>query len=149
MSAPSPDDPLGYDCFVFDDMDPNGRDATGAELVEAAIVHRCTSRSLPLIGTPGGTVEFGEDVREWINESTTRSTLTAKGPLLAVVIQRDPRIEPTTLRVVVAIAEGVTFADGAHVDLTIDIDGQTVTGQAIDLVIGVSRVTVEILAQGR
>lgn len=152
MSAPSPSDPLGYDgALVFTDdgldLDETGRDATGIELVDAAIIMRLTTDTLCMIDAPGDAIEFGEDVRRWVNEVTTEGAAKAKGPRLAIVLQRDERILNPT--VIVSLApDTATMPDGSRVSLKIDITYTTVTGATLRRVVGVSAVDVAFLAQG-
>lgn len=146
----SPADPLGYDmAYIVTaagiDLDPSGRAATGLELVDAAIVARLTCESLPLIGAPDDSVEFGDDVRKWIGEPA--SSVATKGPRVGMVLMRDERI-PRAVATVSAADPGTTFPGGAAVDITIAIDVTTSTGAILSRVVGVSRVTVAFLASG-
>ncbi len=144
MSAPSVDDPLGYDVLVTTDLAASGRSASGEELVLWAMGHRLTTKQLLLIGAPGGVVDDGIDVREWVNEKLTPTMAQAKGPLVEITLRKDPRI--STVRAVVSIATGATAAE---YDITIAVTAVLVTGQTIARVFGVSAVTVDLLAEGR
>lgn len=137
-------DPLGYDTWLREDIDPSGRSASGIELVQNAIYHRITTDKLLLVGTDGdGFADFGENVQNWLNEPITQEIANARGPRLAVVIQRDPRIDQTSIQVAIDVQPR-----GALYKLLITISCRTVTGAPIDLIIGVNEVTVDILSQG-
>jgi hypothetical protein len=142
-------DPLGFDVWVRTDADPSGRSASGIELVENAILHRITTALIPLVEAQDGFVEYGEDVRSWVGETTTAAKADAKGPRLALVLQRDPRLDPTTIRATVTIAPaGTTTPSGALVDLIVSIAATTTTGFPIALIVGVNSISVELLSQG-
>lgn len=144
-----PGSPVGFDADVGTDLAPDGRSASGVQLVQSAMLHRLQADTLPLIGAPGGYVAFGVNVRRWVGEATMQSALDAKGPLLSMVLGRDPRIDAGSIVVSVTKAPpGTTFASGALVDLLITISARTTTGLPISLVFGVSAATVELLAQG-
>lgn len=139
------DDILGYDVWNREDIDPLGRSATGVELVANAIYHRITTDKLLLTGTPDdGYVDFGEDVTKWIKEPLTQEAADAKAPRLAIVIQRDPRINPASINVACDVQ-----TIGAQTRLIIAINCKTTTEQPIALIFGVDQVTVELLSQGR
>lgn len=141
----SPANVLGYDAYVrFGAMDPLGRDATGEELVTNAIIDRLTIGNLPLVEAPDGEVEFGDDVRLWVGEAMTDDSFPAKGARLAAVLQREPRLEPSTIRCVVTRAVA-TLPD---YDLTIAITAETTNARPINLVLGINDVTVALLSQG-
>ena len=142
FSGPSVNDPLGYDVWIRDDMAEDGRSATGLELVSNAIVHRLTTGMLPLIGAPDGEADYGEDVRRWCGSTMTRQQAEARGPQVAAIIQRDERIETAD---VIASLSGPSTGYA----LRLEIDAKTVRGQTIALVLGVSSVTVDILAEGQ
>lgn len=150
MSTANAADPLGYDVDIDLDLQPDARACSGLRLVQNAILHRLMANTLPCIGAPGGVLDYGIDVREWVQEATTPARAAAKGPLVALVIARDPRIDAGSITAVVAIAPpGTTFTDGSSVDLTITIGARTTTALPIALVVGVSSVTVDLLAQGK
>ena len=149
MSAPSPDDPIGYDLLVDEnDLDPTGRDASGEELALAAIVHRLTTDQIDLIDAPNGRVDFGKNVRLWCGEAITSDDAAAKGQLLDEILQRDDAIAKTQIDVSIA-PPGTTFEDGGNVELTIAIIATLRTGAIINRVLGVNSVTVDFLSQGR
>lgn len=136
------DDPAGFDMKYGTDLDRGGRSCSGAELVEDGILHRLMADTLPCIGAPGGFVAFGVNVKRWIGEVTTQSRADAKGPELVMVIARDSRVDAGSIDVQITVEP-----DGAEYDLTIAIDCRTTTGIAISMVVGVSGLTVERLAQ--
>lgn len=145
MSNANPADPLGFDVWVREDIDPSGRSASGVELVENAIYHRLTTDQLFLVGSPDdGYVEYGEDVRKWVGEVVDQESANAKAPQLAIVLQRDPRISPASIAVSIdARLAGEKYA------FTISITCRTTSELPIALVLGVNAVTVELLSQGR
>lgn len=142
FSGPSVNDPLGYDVFLREDIATDGRAATGLELVSNAILHRLTTGMLLLIGAAEGETDFGEDARTWCGATITEGQANARGPQVAAIIQRDPRID--TCDVTVALAGPST-----GYTLTMTIEAKTVTGQTIDLIVGVSSIAVDILAEGQ
>jgi hypothetical protein len=137
-------DPLGYDAWVREDLDPSGRSASGLELVDHAVLHRLSEDLLLLTGAPDDQVEFGVNVRKWIGEAVTEASLLAKGPMVEEAISRDPRIASVTAAVLIA-----TGTTASRYGLLIHVAYATTTGQRIERVVGVSQVTVEFLAQGR
>lgn len=147
MASPSINDPLGYDAYLAADLDRTGRSATGAELVDAAIPHRLMCRQLPKIGAPGGVVDFGEDVREWIGEPLDDASAATKATLIDVALQRDERIAKTDV-VVSAAPPGVAMDRGGMADLLIALTYTLITGQTVSRVLGVNGISVEFLAGG-
>lgn len=145
--TPSPADPLGYDMsYAGGDLDPLGNAATGLELVEEAILDRLQCGRLCMIDAPDDEVEYGEDVRLWVAEAVTPSSVAAKGPRLSIVLQRDERIARADVKV--SVASGQTFADGSDVDIIVEITAALTTGAVLERIVGVSQITVEFLAQG-
>lgn len=142
-ATPSENDPLGYDVFVSDDIAADARDATGEELVRNALRHRLTTEKLLLIGAPNDEVDFGIDVRKWIGERLTPTLARAKGPLVEIVLAREPGV--SFVRARVSLAGPVL----AQYTLTIAIDATLVTGTVLSLTLGVSAVNVDLLAGGR
>jgi hypothetical protein len=140
----SASDPLGYDMKVGTDLDPSGRSATGIELVHDALLHRLQENRLLMIGAPGGVIDFGVDVRQWVGEALSESELAARAPIVEEVLRRDPRIADITVRV----TRG-TGADASRWPLRISIQATTITGETIDRIVGIDQVTVEFLAVGR
>lgn len=144
MSAPTPADPLGYDVHVRDDLDPTGRSATGDELLEAAMLHRLQSDRLLLTGAPDDEVEFGENVRRWVNETVNAEELSARAPRIEEVLRRDPRVASA------AVSLRLLPPDGTHRHrFAIHLSVVSVRGTLIDRIVGVSALTVEYLAQGK
>lgn len=139
---------LGYDVDVDTDMQPDGRACSGARLVGNAFLHRLMVDELPLIGAPGGVAAYGEDVRKWVGEATTPARAAAKVPRVVAALSRDPRVDPSSLRVTIDVRPSITFADKSAVDFAININAQTTTALPIALVVGVSKISVELLAQG-
>ncbi len=137
-------DPLGFDFKVGTDLDPSGRSASGLELVEDALLHRLQEDRLLMVEAPGGEIDFGKDLRQWIGEALSDEDLAAKTPAVEEVLRRDPRIADITLRIT-----RMTGADAARWPLRVDITYTTITGQVIDRIVGVSQVSVEFLAAGR
>lgn len=142
-SSANPADPLGFDVKIGEDLDPNGRSASGLELVTDAMLHRLQCERLSLTGAPEDEVDFGEDVRSWVNEALSQSDLDARAPRLEEVIRRDPRIASATVSLTVT-----ALAPASRYQFLIDIRAITTTGQIIDRIVGVSQVTVDFLAEG-
>ncbi len=142
LAGPSPNDPLGFDVYLREDIESDGRSATGIELVNNAILHRLTTGLLLLTGAPEGQVDYGEDVTTWCGQGLTRSQAEARGPQVAAIVQRDPRVAFADAAVMLA-------ARGGLYELTITITGQTIAGTPIALILGVSSVTVDLLAEGQ
>jgi hypothetical protein len=142
-----PTDPLGYDVYVREDIDEDGRDASGLELTQNAILHRVTTDKLFLTDAPTGDdepVEFGEDVRKWVGEALTQDAAQAKTQRLIEVIGREPNLNPSSITVDIQVQPA-----GAEWSLIIDIATRTTTEVPVALTIGVDQVTVELLSQGR
>ena len=142
LAGPSPNDPLGFDVYLREDIASDGRSATGIELVNNAILHRITTGLLLLTGAPEGQADYGEDLTTWCGQGLTRSQVEARGPTIAAIVQRDPRVAFADAAITLASPRGLY-------ELTVTITGQTVTGQPIALVLGVSSVTVDLLAEGQ
>lgn len=143
----SPTDLLGYDVFVREDIDEDGRDASGIELVQNAILHRVTTDKQFLTNAPTGDdepVEFGEDVRRWVGEAIGEDVAQAKTQRLIEVIGREPNLNPSSITVDIQVQPA-----GADWSLIIDIDAHTTTEIPVSLTIGVDQVTVELLSLGR
>lgn len=143
----SPDDPLGYDALVVDDIEEDGREGTGVELVHAGILHRVTQEKLFLVDAEGadeeGRVDYGINVRSWIGAAETESGPEARAAMLRDVLRREPGLDPSTIEV-----ELTTALDGAKWDFEIRISARTTTEIPIALLLNVNAVTVELLAQG-
>lgn len=146
MIAPSPDDPLGYDVFVRDDIDADGRDATGLELVENGILHRITTEKLLLTDAPSGEefVDFGEDVRTWVGAVDTTDSANARIQRLVEVIRRDPNIDPSSVRIDIQMG-----LSGTKWAFRLAIAARTTTELPIALTVGVDAVSVQLLSLGR
>jgi len=152
-----PSSSLGYDWFygtyqyvdadgvtqTTHDMAPDGRSASGADLVSSAIVHRLTTDLLPLIDSEEDNIEYGEDVRRWVGAGLTADALAARAAALGPVIERDPRVLSSEVTSEISTAAGALFI------FKLFISAQLRTGETIDRVIGVSDVTVQLLAEGR
>lgn len=144
-----PSSPLGWDVDTSNgggDMYPDGRACSGPLLVQSALRDRLMADTLPLTGAPGGVVAFGEDTRKWVGETILSPTAWAqqKQIRLTVVLQRDKRIDPSSLRVTVT----PSVVSGALVNASVAITAQTTTAQPISVVFGISKASVAILAQG-
>lgn len=140
-----PGSAYGYDADVALDMAPDGHSCSGARLVTNAWLHRLMEDVLPLTGAPGGSVQFGKDVRAWIGEVTTQAAANAKGPELVAVLNRDSRVDPAQTRVAVSV---VTAPGSPNVNLAIAASGQLTNGTPISEVYLVTKATVARLAQG-
>jgi hypothetical protein len=150
-TGPSPADMLGFDAFLDEDISPNGRSATGAELVANAIPHRLMADTIPLIGAPNGVKEFGVNVRRWVGEPLTfrpdgtSPELDAKVAQIDAALHRDPRIAQNQIVLTKAPA-GSTLTDGSQAQILITITSTLVTGVTVSRVVGVSAVSVGFLA---
>ena len=136
-------DPLGYDVKVGEDLDPSGRSASGLELVTDGMLHRLQADRILLTAAPDDQVEFGDDVRKWVNEALSQSDLDARAPRIEEVLRRDPRLAS----VAVALSVAPT-AVASRYRFLIAISAVTIRGQVIDRIVGVSQISVEFLAQG-
>jgi hypothetical protein len=141
--------PLGFDAYVGPqpdgsvDLCPDGRSCGDVELVRNAIVARSMCESLVLTGAPGDVIPFGVDVRSWVGEAGDDDTAAGHQQELVIVYARDPRID--TGSIVVTITATPT---NPEVDFTIAVSCRTTTQRPIALVMNVSAVTVDLLAQG-
>lgn len=143
MTAADPSSPLGFDAFVDTDITATGASCSGDVLVGNAILHRFMEDTLPMIGAPGGFVDYGRNVRRWVGEVTTQGRADAKAPELAMVVARDPRVDPGSISVGVTVQPA-----GARHNLRIAVNARTTTQLPIAAVYGVTSATVERLAAG-
>lgn len=145
-SMPSPDDLLGYDVFVREDIDEYGREATGLELVSNGILHRISTEKLLLTDAPSGEdfVDFGEDVRTWVGAIDTQESANAKLQRLVEVIKRDPNIDPASVRVDINMELA-----GPRWAFELTIAARTTTELPVTLTVGVDAVTVQLLSLGK
>lgn len=148
MTVASPDDPLGYDVFVSDDIAEDGREATGQELVQNAIMHRLTTEKQFLVdgenADADGLVDFGVDVRTWVGAAEAEGGPEARAAMLRDVLRREPGLDASTIDV-----EIETSASGSKWDFSIRVTARTTTELPIALLLNVNAVTVELLAQGQ
>lgn len=140
---PNPASPYGFDVDVGDDLQPDGRSASDAQLVANEIPHRLSADQLPLVGATGDFAPYGVDVRAWVGETTDQELANAKGPLLVMIVNRDPRIDRGRTAVQLQVQQ-----DGDDYALTISIQAYLTNGLPIALVLGVSAVSVDLLSQG-
>lgn len=150
-TTPSPSDTLGYDAFIggdADDLAPNGRSATGLELLDASLLHRLQCETLLCIDAPDGEIPFGVNVRLWVGEAMDAASLDAKVPLVDGALQLDPRVAQVTGISIKPAPAGITIAgtDGA-VEILLYFTVITITGAVISRIVGVSEVSVAFLAQ--
>lgn len=136
-------DPLGFDAKLDRDLDPSGRNATGAELAEAEILHRLEENSLLMTGAPNDEIPYGEDVTLWREEALSQEAVEAKAPRVEIALRRSPRFAD-----VVVTATYRRATDPSGIDFFLAIHATLVTGEVIDRVVVVAGVTVEFLAQG-
>ncbi len=141
-------DVLGWDLAVGPvagggvDMSRDARSCSGVELVRNGMVARSMATTLPLIGAPGGRADFGEDVRAWVGEAIGEGDAATKAQRLAIVYARDRRLDPG--RITVKVTPQRT---GSAYAFTISVLAFTVTGAAVPLLLGVTDLSVDILAQ--
>ena len=83
----------GRSLRVWDDATDDFAVVTGLPVVSQAAYHRLTNDTV--LG-PGGE-EFGIDVRKWAGMDP--ALLARRGPMLAEVLTRDPRIETADVRI--------------------------------------------------
>ena len=139
--------PYGFDTYVGPvagvvDMLPDGRSCSGATLVRNAMIARMMNDTISMVGAPGGVRDFGVDVRAWVGETVTERDREAKAQRLTVVFGRDPRIDTGSIRVKVSSALA-----GSAYSFSISVSARLTDATPISMVVGVSAVTVEILAQ--
>lgn len=141
-------DELGFDLSIGPvagggvDMSRNARSCSGVELVRNGMVARSMSGTIPLIGAPGGRVDFGEDVRAWVGEALTDGAAATKAQRLAIVYARDRRLDPGRITVKVTPQPA-----GAQYAFLIAVQAFTVTGAAVPLLLGINDLSVDVLAQ--
>lgn len=144
----NPADPLGFDLAVGPqpdgtvDMDRSGRACSGAELVRNALISRCMADTISMVNAPGGFVSYGVDVRAWVGSPVTSGTTGQRQQLLAVVFQRDPRVDPSSITVAITSARV-----GSQYAFHIAVTARTTSATPIAFVLGVSAITVDILAE--
>lgn len=136
-------DPLGCDLSCLTDIEPNGREVSGPDLVAQAILHRLTTDTLPLIDAPDGVVEYGVDVRRWVGESIGREELAARAATLGPIIERDERVVSTEVTATLDASNAAGLWSFA-----LDITATLRTGQTISRVLRVEGLTIELLSQG-
>ena len=120
----------------------DGATCSGAALVRNAMVARSMTDTIIMIGASGGVRPFGRDVRAWVGSPMTSSTRAARGQELAVIYARDPRLDAGSILVTIA-ATGA----GSQYAFTIDVSARTTSGVPIAMVMAISAITVDILAQ--
>ena len=140
----SASDPLGFDMKVGADLDPSGRSATGIELVQDALLHRLQDDRLSMVEAPGGEIDFGVNVRNWVGEALSDDALAAKTPAVEEALRRDVRIADLTLKIT-----RMTGPDAARWAIRIEVHAVTISGETIDRIVGVDAISVQFLAVGR
>jgi hypothetical protein len=143
--------PFGWDLFVGPtptgiDVTPEARGCGDVELVANKILYRSLAGTLPVAGAPGGAVDFGENVRLWVGSANTDATASSRAQRLAIVYGRIRALDPGTIRVQVT-TQAPPGAAAQH-DFYITVTAMTTTARPVQLVMGVSSVTVDILSQG-
>lgn len=144
-------DPLGFDLYVGPtptgiDITPDARGSSGVELVGTQILRRSMARTLPMTGAPGGFIDFGEPVQEWIGSAFTDATASSRAQRLTIVYGRIRTLDPGSIRVLVTTRAlpGVV----AQYDFSIAVSAMTTAARPVQLVMGINSVTVDLLAQG-
>lgn len=141
-------DPLGFDMYVGPvatggiDMLPGGDSCSGVQLVINGMVARSMADTLPMTDAPGGAVQFGRDVRGWVGSVAGTGTDNARAGELAIVYARDPRVDPGSLLVNLTSTQA-----GSQYAFQISVTARTTSGQPIAMILGVSALSVDILAQ--
>lgn len=131
------------DLWCETDIDPGGREASGAELVGQDILHRLTTGVVPLVDSEEGFVEYGEDVRLWAGAELTEDELAARAATLGPIIERDECVREAE------VTSELTTAPGSLWTFRLNVTATLRTGETITRIIGVSSVTAELLAEGR
>jgi hypothetical protein len=139
--------PLGFDLAIGPtppgvDMSPTGRNASDAELVRNGMIARSMADTIPMIGAPGGVRAFGRNVRNWVGAAWRDGDEETRAQELAIVYARDPRVDGGSIRVVLTRQKA-----GAFYSFTIAVNAFTTTAQPIAMVLGVTAISVDILAQ--
>lgn len=139
----NPNDPLGYDVYLggVDGISLDGRAATGRELVIQALVDLLENDIVFAAGAePDGVLEFGIVALRWVGEAIDDESVKYKGPIVANVFQRDPRVE--TADVEATLTRGATWA------IVLRCNVGLVTGEALSFALSIDQVTVQLLAEG-
>ena len=142
-TAPNVNDPLGFDVYLggADGLSLDGRAATGRELVIQSLIDLLENDVIFCVDAePNGVLDFGIVVMRWIGEALTDETVKQKGPLVASVFQRDPRVE--TADVEATLVKSATWAISLRCNVGL------VSGEALSFTIGIDQVTVALLAEG-
>ncbi len=141
-------DPLGFDAYIGPqpgggvDITADGRAASGVELVRNGMVARCLSDAISMVGAPGGVRAFGKDLRALVGGATTDDFGPALAQEMAIIFARDPRLDAGSILVAVTVG-----AAGAQYAYALQVTARTTTQQPIAMLLGVSAVSVDILAQ--
>ncbi len=139
--------PHGFDLYVgpvgagIVDMTREGRACSGPELVRNALVWRCMADTISEINAPGGVVAFGRDVRAWVGSPMTDAIAKQRQQELTVIFNGHPCIDPAGTVVEVRAARA-----GSQYALAIDVTARTTDALPIAFLLGISALTVDILA---
>jgi hypothetical protein len=145
-------DAYGFDMYVGPvpgggvDMLPDGRGCSGVEFVRNKIVYRSMQKMLVMTSAPGGIIDFGEDVREWVGSAVSPSTAAQRQTRLTLVYGRIGALDPGSIRV--AISAPGAGAGGGMYDFFIAVTAKLTDGRPVRAVMGINAVTVDLLAQG-
>ncbi len=122
-------------------MTRDGRACSGPELVRNALVARCMADTISEINSPSGVVAYGKDVRAWVGSPMTESIAGQRQQELSVIFGRDPRVDPGSIVVEVRAARA-----GSQYSLAIDVAARATTALPIAFLLGISALSVDILA---
>ena len=86
---------FGSDLSCTDDLDANGREVSGEELVGEAIYRRLTTARGTLIDDP----DYGLDVRSFVQAGLTPGKLAEIGGLIRVELAKDETIAESSVNV--------------------------------------------------
>lgn len=141
--------PYGFDTYIGPvpgggvDILPDGRGCSDSELVTNKIVYRSMQGQQVLTGAPGGVIDFGEDVREWVGSAMGPSAIVQRQTRLALVYGRIRALDPGSIQVAIS-----TQGTGGMYDFFIAVTAFLTNGRPISLVMGINAVTVDLLSQG-
>jgi hypothetical protein len=130
----TPEDPLGTDIDVLDDLPPTFRLVSGQRNLANALARRLSTPSGAL-AIFGGDPEYGFDLRDKMNSSWTQEELAALGSQVESECRKDERVEGAT----VTASHNLSTST-----LTVDAQIESAEGP-FSLILKVSDVGIELL----
>jgi len=103
---------------------------------------RCLSETISMTNAPGGRIAFGKNVRAWVGSPMTEAIAASRAQDLAVVFARSKRLDRGSITVSITQAK-----TGDRYAFFIRADARTTTQIPISMIVGVSAVSVDLLAQ--